>query len=167
MEVTYRINTREGDELIISLSSTYPHIKDLLAPYFCDIEIIDMSIVRKNGADVIRMATLKEIADKTVNILDNSPNAILFYICDSTEKIPNIRRSRKILCQQYRDELFSKMFERYTANLDSNWIDYKIIAEVENEPQYIHIIYRKEHTDAISILKQEVLSTIEYIDNEK
>lgn len=48
MEVTFEINTYEGDGLIVSLSSSYDYIKEFVGSKgYPPIEVIDMSIIRK------------------------------------------------------------------------------------------------------------------------
>lgn len=168
MEVTFEINTYEGDGLIVSLSSSYDYIKEFVGSKgYPPIEVIDMSIIRKKGCGSIPLVVLKEIVSKTTDILLSSPDAVLFYLCDSTEPIPHIRQSRDLLCQQYRDRLFTAMFERFCLDFGNDWNDYRIEASIHGAPQYAHLIFRNEHRDVISVIGQEIKSMFDIIEAEK
>ena len=168
MEVTFETNTYEGDAPIFPLSSSYDYIKDLVGGKgYPAIEVIDMSIIRKKGSDSISLVVLKEIVSKTADILLSSPDAVLFYLCDSTEPIPHVRHSRDLLCQEYRDRLFTAMFERFCQNTCEGWNDYRIEASIHGAPQYAHLIFREEHKEVISIIGQEIKNMFGIIEAEK
>lgn len=169
MEISFEINTGKGDTVAVSLSSSYYNfINDILSKNcFPDLEVIDISIVRKSGSGVIPMAVLKEIVQRISVIMQCSPNAILCYYCDSSDPISAIRDTRDLLCQEYRDRLFSLMFARYADNSHIVWYDYRIKATVDGEPQFIHLIYRESHKETISIIEKEVLDTLNEIGSQK
>lgn len=155
MEVNFEINTFKGDGIIVSLKSSYDFIQQLFNEQHCPaVEVIDMSIYRKSGSEPVPISALKEIIENTKSIISSSLNTVLFYLCDSVDPIPYIRKSRDINCQQYRDLLFGKMFERYCK--DTPWLDYRIETVINGEPQFAHIIYREEFSDSIKIIGQEV-----------
>lgn len=168
MQVSYEINTEKGDTVVVSLVSSYDFLNNILHQNsFPDIEIIDVSIVRKSGDGVITMAVLKEIVHVISEIMQSSPNAILFYYCDSSDPISVIRKTRKVLCQEYRDRLFSLMFARYTTNSPTIWYDYRIETTINDEPQFIHLIYRENHKNAIDIISREVYNTLYEVGHQK
>lgn len=62
MNVSFEIRTYEGDELIVSLSSSYDFVKEVVGGQgLPDVEVIDMSIVRISGLGKISILALREI----------------------------------------------------------------------------------------------------------
>lgn len=168
MEISFEINTEKGDSLVVSLLSSYDFIKEVVNHSgSAEIEIIDVSIIRKSGDGQISVIVLKEIASKISNVLESSPNAILFYYCDSSDPIPGIRSSRSILCQEYRDRLFNLMFARFVGNENPGWRDYRIEATIKGEPQFVHLIYRLDSKDTVDAIGREVLQTFSDIELQK
>lgn len=110
---------------------------------------------------------LKEIVSKATDILLSSPDAVLFYFCDFSEQIPHVRHSRDLLCQEYRDRLFKAMFERFCQNSCEDWNDYRIEAIIHGAPQYVHLIFRDEHKEVISVIGQEIKNMFGIIEAEK
>ena len=168
MEVSFEINTEKGDALVVSLLSSYDFIREIVDQNrFSDIEVIDISIVRKSGDGQIPIVVLKEIVSKISDILANSPNAILFYYCDSSDPIPNIRVSRGMLCQEYRDRLFNLMFTRFGCIGPIEWQDYRVETTINGEPQFAHLIYRPSHKDTIDDIGREILNVLSAIELQK
>ncbi len=168
MNISFEIRTYEGDELIVSLSSSYDFVKELVGSRgLPDIEIIDMSIVRKSGHSRVSIMALREIVTRVADIISSSPDSVLFYLCDPVEPIPNSRPTRCGLCQQYRDRLFSLMFERFGQESGVGWYDHRIVADIHGEPQFAHLIFREDHKEAISLLVEEAQSIFGIMDAEK
>lgn len=168
MEVSFEISTEKGETLVVSLLSSYRFVQDIINKNkFPDIEIIDISIVRKTGEATISNMILKEIVTKVSDILSSSPNSILFYLCDSADPIPNMRSSRNMLCQEYRDKLFNLMFERYSNEGNIEWNDYRIETLIKGEPQFAHLIYRQEYKETIAAIEKEVRDVFNIMDAEK
>lgn len=168
MEISFEINTEKGDAIVVSLLSSYQFIKDIVdQSRFSDIEVIDVSIVRKSGNNTISSNVLKEIVSRISDIVSSSPNAILFYLCDSTDPIPNLRATRTILCQEYRDRLFNLMFSRFSNELEIEWRDYRIETSINGDPQFAHLIYRTEHKDTVDDIGREILRTFKEIELQK
>lgn len=126
-----------------------------------------MSIIRKSGDSKIPITVLKEVVSKISDIMESSPNAILYYYCDSTDPIPNIRESRGLLCQEYRDRLFNLMFNRFGSNGSIEWQDYRIKTSINDEPQFVHLIYRPNHKDTIVNIGIEILNVFSEIELQK
>lgn len=168
MEVSFEINTDKGDALVVSLISSYDYLRELIdQSRIGNLEVIDVSIVRKSGHGRIPITVLKEVASKISDIMESSPNAILYYFCDSTDPIPTIRQYRELLCQEYRDRLFNLMFVRY-GNIGSiEWQDYRIKTTINDQPQFVHLIYRPSHKDTIVDIETEIRKVFSEIELQK
>ena len=65
MDYTFEIKTHEGDEIIVSLMSPYNFIKEILPKdSLNDLELIEISIIRKNGENLIPVDVLLSIAHR-------------------------------------------------------------------------------------------------------
>jgi len=168
MEISFEIITEKGDTLVVSLSSSYDYISGLLCEKkLSNIEIIDISIIRKTGISSIPPAVFKEMTSKVCDILSSSPNSVLFYFCDSTDPVPDARQSRHIRCQEYRDKLFSLIFERFCSDSKDEWRDCRIEATIKGEPQYAHIIYRGFLQESVDAVGEEIRNIFNIMEVEK
>jgi len=168
MNCSFSVNTKKGGTLVVSLLSSYEFLKQVVdQKRFANIEVTDISISREDGNGVISIDVLKMVASQISKIVNQQQNVILFYFCDSSMPIPAIRNTRTISEQEYRDKLFSLMFERY-ANLEkAEWNDYRIEVTVGNEPQFAHLLYRTEHKETIDDISKEIRNTISEIEHQK
>lgn len=168
MDYTFEIKTHEGDEIIVSLMSPYNFIKEILPKDSLNgLELIEISIIRKNGENLIPVDVLLSIAHRIALILESHPNAILYYFCDNIDPIPYKNKRRKCTSQQYRDRLFSLLFEKYVKYSTKNWNDYRITTKIHNEDQYAHLIYRDEHKNNIDNLVKEFMRMFEIMEPDK
>ena len=77
MNITFDINTQEGDKLIVSLFS-YPFLSQSIG-VTNGMEIVEISIARETGTGVVPIKVFGEIAKKLINIADNDPDVIFYY----------------------------------------------------------------------------------------
>lgn len=58
MYLSFDINTREGDKVLVSLSSSYSYIHDVLPADIPDFDIVEVSIIRECGSSPVRYKAL-------------------------------------------------------------------------------------------------------------
>ena len=75
------------------------------------------------------------------------PNVVISFFCDFIHAIPSMSKRREgVTVQQYRSELFTRMFEHYVSKHRMEGIHNKVVVvEGVAEPYYFHIISRSEH----------------------
>ena len=47
MNLSFDINTHEGDKVVVSLSSSYPYLKDIFPTQSKEFELVEVSIIRE------------------------------------------------------------------------------------------------------------------------
>lgn len=160
MKFSFRISSEKGDTILVSLSSLYDYIKDIVPPSFNQIEIIEIIIARVEGDRPIGISTFKVLSDKLIEIAEDNPNIVFFYSCDTTPNIPKQRKTRKESSQYYRNKLFKTLFQRYVNKTNDEWIDKEIILQDKTEEDYIyHILIRKQHREIAQTLLKEIQTT--------
>ena len=106
MNLSFAIKTQEGDKVVVSLSSSYPYLKDIFPAQSQEFELVEVSIIREKGNGPIKVEVFGRIADILVSIAEDNPTTILFYFCDIVEGIPHPRTGRDIPSHEYRNLLF-------------------------------------------------------------
>lgn len=168
MNLSFDIHTKEGDSIIVSLSSYYS-IKELVGPEFDNVEIAEVSIFRQNGNRPVSLAVFGKIADILISIAEENPETILYYFCDITEEIPHSRAGHGLPSHDYRNELFKRLFERYQKRANDHWSDIEIIL-MSDEPilkLYAHFLLRDKHLPLVEALRSEVQNNFKTITGQK
>ena len=88
MNLSFDVITKEGDKIIVSLTSFYPYITQLIGDRFPQLEIVEITIIREAGNGPINIEVFGKIAQVLISIAQDNPNTVLYYFCDITEKIP-------------------------------------------------------------------------------
>ena len=169
MNLSFDINTQEGDRIIVSLSSSYSWLYEIVPVDAVDFEIVEVSIIREKGMGPVPVAVFGRIADILVDIAEDNQNTILFYFCDIVEGIPRTRPGRKILSHEYRNALFKLLFQRYRSKAREHWSDIEINL-LSNDPPielYAHFLLRDRHLPLVDILRNEVRNNFETISEQK
>ncbi len=169
MNLSFDINTQEGDRIIVSLFSSYSWLKEIVPAGADDFEIVEVSIIREKGSHSIPVAVFGKISDILVSIAEDNPNTILFYFCDIVEGIPHTRPGKHILSHEYRNTLFKLLFQRYQSKAREHWSDIEIILLSNNPPVelYAHFLLRDKHLPLVNFLKEEVRNNFEAIADQK
>ena len=94
MNLSFDINTQEGDKVIVSLVSSYPYLRDIAPAGIPDFELLEVSIIRDKGTKPVKMEIFGKIADILISIAEDNPDGILFYFCDIIEGIPSQRPNK-------------------------------------------------------------------------
>ena len=161
------IITAKGDKLKVSLSSCYESITDtIIQSRHIPFDIIEISIEGNPTNGPVTIVTFRKIAKWMVDCIDKEPDTILFYFCDCNTPIPNIRPSKDLLPAQYRNNLFSRLFQRYVTLSSDMWVDETLVFGEEN-PYIFHILHRESHSTLISDIARELESTLNIIAEQK
>lgn len=76
MNLSFDINTQEGDKVIVSLSSSYAYLKELFPSKADEFELLEVSIIRESGSNPISVEVFGKIADILVSIAEENPQTI-------------------------------------------------------------------------------------------
>ena len=169
MNLSFDIKTQEGDKVVVSLSSSYPYLKDIFPAQSQEFELVEVSIIREKGNGPIKVEVFGRIADLLVSIAEDNPTTILFYFCDIVEGIPHPRMGRDIPSHEYRNYLFKLLFQRYCEKASEHWSDIEVILRSQ-EPlleMYAHFLVRDRHLPLVELLRKEVLNNFETISSQK
>jgi hypothetical protein len=169
MNLSFDINTQEGDKVVVSLSSSYPYLKDIFPAQSQEFELVEVSIIRENGNSPIKVEVFGRIADILISIAEDNPTSILFYFCDIVEGIPHPRTGRDIPSHEYRNLLFKLLFQRYCEKASEHWSDIEVILRSQ-EPlleMYAHFLVRDRHLPLVELLRKEVQNNFETITGQK
>ena len=169
MNMSFDINTQEGDKVIVSLVSSYPYLHDIAPADIPDFELLEVSIIREKGTSPIKMAVFGKIADILLSIADDNPEGILFYFCDIIEGIPNKRHSKIIASHEYRNRLFKLLFRRYSPKAKDHWSDIEVVLESDSPrlEMYTHFLLRDKHLPLVDFLRDEIKNNFELISEQK
>lgn len=169
MNLSFDVITREGDKIVVSLNSFYPYISELFGDLFPQLEIVEITIVRENGNNPIKIEVFGRIAQVLLSIAQDNPDTILYYFCDMTEDLPHQRSRRTLSCQEYRNNLFKLLFQRYSNESDEHWTDIEIEMRSTQLEQtlYAHFLLRDKHLPLVEILRNEVLNNFKSISDQK
>ena len=169
MNLSFDIYTQEGDKVIVSLSSSYAYLKDIIPEHAIDFELLEVSIIREVGRNPIKVEVFGKIADILVSIAEENPHTILFYFCDIVEGIPHLRQGKGIPSHEYRNELFKLLFSRYCERAKEHWSDIEVVLKSMDPPleMYAHFLVRDRHLPLVDLLKSEVQNNFETISNQK
>lgn len=169
MNLSFDINTQEGDKVIVSLCSSYAYLKELIPNQKEEFELLEVSIIREKGSNPIKVEVFGKIADILVSIAEENPHTILFYFCDIIEGIPRLRPGKGVPSHVYRNELFKLLFTRYCDRAQEHWSDIEVILK-STDPvleMYAHFLVRDRHLPMVDMLKKEVQNNFKTISDQK
>jgi len=152
MHLSAAFHSPSGDEYEVSLDTfdeeglLSEEVKNTLQKD--GIEIVEVTLDRKKGQERTDLKTLSAIAGVIANFLEQNENVILYFFCDDLHDVPNLseRHETKLLPQEYRSNLFSKMFDHHmNANRKSGITNLRINIGEGRFKAYIHFIARESH----------------------
>ena len=157
MEISFNIQTQEGDEYIIAVADAditplSEDIKQMLLEHH--LQIGEIIIDRKKGDHCTGRKVLHKIAN------EENQDLILYYFCDDTNPIPNLNtkgQHKDLSSQEYRSRLFSKLFEGYKKSHQVTGInDYPIIIDGEGYKDFVHLIARSSHKGFVLAVRNDI-----------
>ncbi|MBQ9678955.1 MAG: hypothetical protein IJV44_12560 [Prevotella sp.] len=150
MNEVYVIRIEDGSEYKLQFTSEGSGLiaSDLLNSINAQgIEVVEIGLARVKGNTVTGTRVLAQIEKYIAEMLFSHPNVIISFFCDFINAIPYMSKRRKgVTVQQYRSELFSRMFEQYVSKYHLEGVCNKVVVvEGVAEPYFFHIISRSEH----------------------
>lgn len=169
MNLSFDINTQEGDKVIVSLVSSYPYLNEIAPVGVPEFELLEVSIIRDREAGPIKISVFGRIADILISIAEDNPNGVLFFFCDIVEGIPNQRPNKSIASHEYRNRLFKLLFERYSPKAKDHWSDIEVVLESDSPriEMYTHFLLRDKHLPLVEFLQGEIQNNFELISEQK
>lgn len=158
MDLSFDIKNPEGDHIMVALSYyDCETVKEFSSdPLTLTLVFYDVTLIRKAGDGYVGYKVLFAISDALAKFMDENEDAVLCFYCDSDT---DVRRNHgNMLPQEYRSNLFSRMFEMYVkSHKKFAFINHRIEIEDPNNSenrQFAHFICRKEHENAVAQLGQ-------------
>lgn len=161
MVISFDVKTETNDIFRVSLSSgedAFFSSNDLMHEVSLDVEIIEIDLERIKGNNSADIRALKVIADEIGRCFSQNHKAILYYYCDEME-LPIVSKHHEYEWpQEYRSQLFSRMFQRYAQKAGVfDIIDMTIEIMQGDRPIVMHLIARECHRSCLDILKTYII----------
>lgn len=128
-------------------------------PLSVDLEFYDVTLVRKGGTGFVGYKILFSISDVLAKFMNENSNVVLCFYCDAYTDV--LRSHTDLLPQEYRSQLFSRMFEWYVESHKLyGFINHRVEMIPPDDPddrQYAHFICRQEHeavVESIGVMLQ-------------
>lgn len=162
MVVSFDVRTASNDVFRVSLSSgkdAFFATDDVMHESALDVEIIEIDLERIEGHHSADIRTLRAIADGIGRCFNQNSKAVLYYYCDELD-LPIISRHHKgEWPQEYRSQLFSRMFQRYATEAGVlDVIDMTVEIMQGDRPVFMHLIARECHRSSLEILKNYIIT---------
>lgn len=158
MDLSFDIMNQKGDQIMVALSYyDYETIRVFSSdPLTLTLVFYDVTLVRKAGEGYVGNKMLFAVSDVLAKFMDENEEAVLCFYCDADTDVH--RNHMDLLPQEYRSQLFSRMFEMYVKSHNiHNFINHRVViedAENHNAKQFAHFICRKEHQEAVAVMDQ-------------
>ena len=145
MNVVYVIRIEGGSEYKLQITSERSGI---IASGILDyinaqgIKVVEIGLGRVKGDAVTSPRVLTQIEEYIAEMFLSHSNVLISFFCDFIHDVPSMSKRRTdITVQQYRSELFSRMFEHYVSRHHLEGISNKVVVvKGVAEPYYFHII---------------------------
>lgn len=128
-------------------------------PSILTLVFYDVTLIRKSGSEYVGYNMLFAVSDILANFLSENDDAVLCFYCDSNTDVR--RNHNKMLPQEYRSRLFSRMFDLYTKSHKlSTLVNHCVEIEDPENPQnrqFAHFICRLEHEEAVNKLGRSLM----------
>lgn len=150
MNEVFVIQSESGDEYKLQITTDR---SGLIAAELLDrlnsegIEVVEIGLGRSKGSLPTKPRVLAQIEKIVAEVFLAHPNVVISFFCDFINAIPSMNKRKKgMTVQQYRSQLFSHMFDRFTCQNNLNNIYNRVVViQGVAEPYYFHVIARKEH----------------------
>lgn len=161
MIVSFDVNSERDDVFRVVLSSGKDAFfaADDVVP-FSEIEIVEIDLERVRGVHPASIKVLTKIADGIANFFLQDERAVLYYYCDDAMDIPSgSSRHEDIWPQEYRSQLFSRMFQRHMSHhpQEEEIVDVTIQIMQGDRPILMHLISRAEHMRQVEMVKDYIM----------
>lgn len=153
MDLSFDIVNSEGDQIMVALSYYDPVNVNAVStdPMALTLSFYDVTLVRKSGTGYVGYKMLFAVSDVLAKFMDENDNAVLCFYCDAHT---DVRRSHDhLLPQEYRSQLFSRMFEMYIkSHRFYDLVNHRVMIEDPEDNgnrQFAHFICRKKHEGVV------------------
>lgn len=158
MDLSFDIMNSGGDHIMVALSYYDYETISIFSDDALTLTLVfyDVTMIRKSGDGYVGYKVLFAISDILAKFMEENEDAVLCFYCDAST---DVRRNHgDMLPQEYRSNLFSRMFELYSRSHKlSRFINHRVEIENPDNPedrQYAHFICRREHKDAVAAMGQ-------------
>lgn len=111
-----------------------------------------------NVQKVTPIKLLNRISHLIATFFLGHPKAILYYQCDDISEVPMSFNKKKtgILVQEYRNRLFTTLFEKVSKELSVAVVDTPIYIDACGNDIYIHLMSREVHVDLARKISEDI-----------
>lgn len=153
MDISFDINNDKGDQVRVALS--YYDTESLQAftsdPLTLTLVFYDVTLVRISGKGTVGIKMLRAVCDVLFRFMRENDTAVLCFYCDDLTDIS--RHHLDFTPQEYRSQLFSKMFDMYTQATDIiGIVNYVVRIENDDAPRFVHFITPDKYLSAVKLL---------------
>lgn len=157
MDFSFDIENEKGDHILVALSNYDHTIISAVTddPDALDLCFYDVSFVRKSGTGMVGYKVLMSIARILADFLQQQEAAVLCFYCDGVNVV--YRHHMDVPPQQYRSQLFSRMFDMYVRKFHKDGVvNYPVVIVDENpwKSQFAHFICRDSHLEIIKRVRE-------------
>lgn len=163
MNFDFSIYQEEGNQIKVSLRSFSDESTKELSNILKDTELIDITLER-TGNGTIKLKLFTEIIERLYTIFQQNKNAIFYYYCDEIHEIPQMRKTKALSPAEYRNKLFSLLYQKGAArHNDIQIIDREIIIESDEGKAFIHLLYISELEHKAKAIEDKLIEISEAI----
>lgn len=159
MEVTFSITYEGGNELRVSLSTfSKESLGEELLAQLGSTELVDVTLLRQRGDLIANWKTLNSLITVLGKIIHENQDVIFYYYCDELNLIPNMRHTRGLTPAEYRNKLFSILFNKGRRMFpDDSLVDDLITINTDIGTAYVHLIYQSHLSSKADLIKDELI----------
>ena len=137
---------------------------DIVSSFSCGqtvpiLAFCDVALIRKSGDGYVGYKVLFAVSDTLAKFMNDNENVVLCFYCDANSDVR--RNHNDIPPQEYRSQLFSRMFELYVKSRNlSDYINHRIeIEDSENcaNRQFAHFICHKKYESVVTSIGQVLM----------
>ena len=161
-EAVYSFSNSAGDKFYLRLAADSELFLSKELTSFLkqkDFELWGIYLERLGDAQkVTPMKLLNKVSQLIATFFIGHPNAILYYQCDDISDVPMNLKKKKMgmLVQEYRNRLFTSMFEKIVRKLNVSVVDTPIYIDACGNDVYIHLMSREIHEEIAKLISKDI-----------
>lgn len=161
-EAIYSFSNSAGDKFYLRLAADSElFLSEELSSFLRDndFELWGIYLERLGNAQkVTPMKLLNKVSQLIATFFIGHPNAILYYQCDDISDVPMSFKKKEtgMLVQEYRNRLFTNMFEKIVRKMNVSVVDTPIYIDACGNAMYIHVMSREKHADIAEIIGKDI-----------
>ena len=161
-EAVYSFSNSAGDKFYLRLAADSELFLSKELTSFLkqkDFELWGIYLERLGDAQkVTPMKLLNKVSQLIATFFIGHPNAILYYQCDDISDVPMNLKKKKMgmLVHEYRNRLFTSMFEKIVRKLNVSVVDTPIYIDACGNDVYIHLMSREIHAEIAKLISKDI-----------